>query len=113
MSYKLDTEFIGDSGEFGLKISPDSTTLPDKILGSASDLSLIINGVRLGIARGDALLTNADANSIIHLDEEDVIEPLNFAIRAPTDANSVRSWELNIWRDGGDNVKRLTRWRAA
>ena len=108
VNYTLETEVIGDSGEYGLKISNDSTTVPDKILGSASDLSLIINGVKMGIANGDAELTNVDANSIIHLDDKEAIEPLKFAIRAPTPANSVLSWELNIWRDGGDNVKRLT-----
>ena len=104
VSYEFDTESIGANGEYGVKIEKDGATLPDKIFGSADDLSLMINGVVVDIAKANATLRNADANSIIHL-EDDEIEPLQFALDAPGVSSTVKRWSLNIWRDDDENIK--------
>ncbi|MCH8059597.1 MAG: OmpA family protein [Proteobacteria bacterium] len=108
VSYKYESESIGADGAYGLKIEKDVAILPDKVVGSASDLSLIVNGVILSIANGDAKLVNADANSIIHLGEDGEVEPLQFSIRAPANSNTVKRWSLKIWRDDDVVIKHLS-----
>jgi len=105
--YDYDTESIGADGEYGLQINTAAEVLPDRITGSASDLSLVVNGVRLGFADGDVALTNTDANSIVHMGENGEIEPLRFAVDGQIVGQQVDDWTLRIWSDDDDNVKSI------
>jgi uncharacterized repeat protein (TIGR01451 family) len=105
--YDIDTESIGAKVEYGLQISTAAEVLPDRIAGSASDLSLLVNGVRLGFADGDVVLTNTDANSIIHMGENGEIEPLQFTVGGQIVGQDIDDWTLRIWRDDDDNVKSI------
>ncbi|MCP5091085.1 MAG: OmpA family protein, partial [Gammaproteobacteria bacterium] len=103
-----DTAAIGRDGEYGVKIDSSAEQLPDKIVGSASDLSLVINGVRVRFADGDVALTNTDANSIIHMGENGEIEPLRFAIDGQLVGQLLDEWGLRIWHSDDDEIKTLS-----
>ena len=107
VSYAYETESIGADGEYGVKIVKDAAELPDKILGSAADLSLVINGADIGIVDARVTLSNADVNAILHLGEDGGIEPLRFALEAPGAIGAAQRWALNIWQDDNESVKRL------
>jgi uncharacterized repeat protein (TIGR01451 family) len=107
VTYNFDSESIGADGVYGLKIDTDAEVLPDRITGSAGDLSLVVNGVRIGFVDGDVTLTSTDANSILHMGEDGVIEPLQFAVGGQVVGKPVDAWTLRIWRDDDDNVKSI------
>ena len=108
VTYDIDTESIGEPGEYGLRIDTAAEVLPDRITGSAGDLSLVANGVQIDFADGDVTLTNTDANSIIHMGENGEIETLRFAIGGAIVGQAIDSWTLRIWRDDDDNVKSIS-----
>lgn len=107
VSYDFDSESIGSDVVYGLKIDATADVLPDRITGSAGDLSLVVNGVQIGFADADVVLTNVDSNSIIHLGEDGVIEPLRFTVGGSIVGRPVDRWTLRIWDDDDDNVKSL------
>jgi uncharacterized repeat protein (TIGR01451 family) len=107
VSYHFDEESIGSDRVYGLQIDTAAEVLPDRITGSAGDLSLVVNGVQIGFTDGDVLLRNADSNNIIHMGESGEIEPLRFAIGGQVADQTVDSWTLRIWRDDDDNVKSI------
>lgn len=107
VSYEFDTESIGSDAVYGLKIDTEADVLPDRITGSARDLSLVVNGVQVGFADASVRLSNVDSNSIIHMGENGRVEPLRFIIGGTVVDRSVDAWTLRIWRDGDDNVKSL------
>ncbi len=105
--YDVDTEAIGSDAVYGLKIDTQAEMLPDRVMGSAGDLSLVVNGVQIGFADADVQLRNVDANSIIHIGENGEIETLRFAVDGSVVGQSVDGWTLSIWRDDDDNVKSM------
>jgi uncharacterized repeat protein (TIGR01451 family) len=105
--YDLDTEAIGSDAVYGLKIDTAAEVLPDRITGSAGDLSLVVNGVQIGFADAEVELANVDANSIIHMGENGEIEPLLFRVGGTVVDRPVDNWTLRIWRDDDDNVKSM------
>jgi uncharacterized repeat protein (TIGR01451 family) len=105
--YDLDSEAIGSDAVYGLQIDTEAEVLPDKITGSAGDLSLVINGVQMGFADADVALANVDANSIIHMGENGEIEPLQFRVGGTIVGQAVDNWTLRVWRDDDDNVKSM------
>jgi uncharacterized repeat protein (TIGR01451 family) len=105
--YDFDSESIGSDAVYGLKIDTQAEVLPDRITGSAGDLSLVVNGVQIGFADASVELSNVDANSIIHMGENGEIEPLKFRVGGTVVGQSVDNWTLRIWRDGDDNVKSI------
>jgi len=107
VTYDFDSESIGADGVYGLKIDTTAEVLPDRITGSASDLSLVINGVRVRFLDGDVTLTNTDANGILHMGEDGEIEPLRFSLGGQVVGQPVDAWTLRIWRDDDDNVKSI------
>ena len=107
VNYNFDSESIGADGVYGVKIHTVADMLPDRITGSASDLSLVVNGVRLGFVDGDIRLSNTDANGILHIGEDGEIEPLQFAVGGQVVGQPVDAWTLRIWRDDDDNVKSI------
>jgi len=107
VTYDFDSESIGADGVYGLKIDTTAEVLPDRINGSASDLSLAVNGVRVRFLDGDVALTNMDANGILHMGEGGQIEPLRFSLGGQVVGQTVDAWTLRIWRDDDDNVKSI------
>jgi uncharacterized repeat protein (TIGR01451 family) len=107
VTYDFDDETIGADAIYGLQIDTAADVLPDRITGSASDLSLVVNGVQIGFADADVALGSVDANSIIHMGETGEIEPLQFRIGGQIVGQSVDGWTLRIWRDDDDNVKSI------
>lgn len=107
VTYDFDKESIGADVVYGLRIDSVAEVLPDRITGSAGDLSLMVNGVQISFADGDVALTNVDANAVIHMGESGEIEPLRFAIGGQVVGQSVDAWTLHIWRDDDDNVKNI------
>ena len=107
VTYDFDKESIGADGVYGLRIDTAAEVLPDRVTGSAGDLSLVVNGVRVRFTDGDVALTNVDANAVIHIGESGGIEPLRFAIGGQVVGQPVDDWTLHIWRDDDDNVKSI------
>ena len=107
VSYDFDEESIGADGVYGLQIETTAEVLPDRVMGSAGDLSLVVNGVQVGFADGDVVLRNADTNNIIHMGESGEIEPLQFMVGGQVVGQPVDGWTLRIWRDDDDNVKSI------
>ncbi len=107
VTYDFDSESIGADGVYGLKIDTTAEILPDRITGSASDLSLVVNGVQVRFLDGDVTLTNTDANGILHMGEDGEIEPLRFSLGGQVVGQSVDGWTLRIWREDDDNVKSI------
>ena len=105
--YDFDDETIGADPVYGLQIDTAAEVLPDRIIGSAGDLSLVVNGVQLGFADADVTLGNVDGNSIIHMGETGEIEPLQFRFGGQIVGQSIDGWILRIWRDDDDNVKSI------
>ena len=103
--FEQDSESIGRDGEYGLRIDASASALPDRVTGSASDLSLVINGVRVQFANGDVVLRNTDANAIIHMGENGQIAPLQFDIGGRIVGQAIDEWSLRVWRDDNDNIK--------
>ena len=107
VTYDFDSESIGSAGVYGLRVDTAAEVLADRITGSASDLSLVVNGVQVSFVDGDVSLTNTDANAIIHMGEDGEIEPLRFVLGGQIVNQSVDAWTLRIWRDDDDNVKSI------
>lgn len=107
VSYDFDTETIGSDAVYGMKIDTTADVLPDRVTGSAGDLSLVVNGVQIGFPDAAVALSSVDANSIIHMGESGGIEPLHFAIGGEIVGQPVDAWTLNIWDDEDDSVKSL------
>ena len=107
VTYDFDSESIGVDGVYGVRVDTAAEVLPDRISGSASDLSLIVNGVQVRFVDGDVSLTNADANAIIHMGEHGEIEPLRFTLGGQVVGQSVDAWTLRIWHEADDNVKSI------
>ncbi len=105
--YDVDSVSIGSDAVYGLRIDSEVELLPDRITGSAGDLSLVVNGVQVGFANAEVELVNVDANSIIHMGENGEIEPLRFRIGGTIVGQSVDKWTLRIWHDDDDNVKSI------
>jgi len=103
--YEQDTASIGREREYGLRIDTSADTLPDRITGNASELSLVVNGVQVQFADGDVSLRNTDANAIIHMGENGSIEPLRFDIGGEIVGKTLDEWTLRLWREDNDNVK--------
>ena len=107
VTYDFDSESIGADGVYGVRVDTAAEVLPDRISGSASDLSLIVNGVQVRFVDGDVSLTNTDANAIIHMGERGEIEPLRFTVGGQVVGQSVDAWTLRIWHEDDDNVKSI------
>jgi len=81
--------------------------LPDRIDGSASNLSAVVNGVELQFASVDIALVNVDRASIVHLGEIGEVEPFEFALEGSVSDRTVDRWVLNIWQDSAGIVKTI------
>lgn len=108
VNYDFENESIGRDGEFGVSLNSVNDKLPDRIAGSASNLSAVVNGIPMSFPAIDVSLMGADNNSIIHMGERGKIEPLTFVLDGPLRKRSVDRWALNIWRIEDSPVKRIT-----
>ena len=108
VNYTFETSAIGRDGEYGVKIDAQGKSLPDKVVGSVGDLSLVINGAEVAIPGIEVDLSNLDASAILSIGEDGKIEPLNFNIDASEFATNVDRWFLRIWREADDATKVLS-----
>ncbi|MDX1403714.1 MAG: OmpA family protein [Woeseiaceae bacterium] len=107
VEYDVDTEGIGSDAVYGIRIDTDAELLPDRITGSAGDLSLVVNGVQIGFADASVELGNVDANSIVHMGEGGSIEPMRFRVGGTLVGRHTDAWTLRVWHDEDDNVKSI------
>ena len=108
VNYDSETESIGREGEFGISMNAVNDKLPDRIEGSASNLSAVVNGVPLTFAGVNISLLDVDSTSILHMAEIGQVEPFRFALDSTVPGRSVDSWSLNIWNDKLGIVKKIT-----
>ena len=108
VNYDFETESIGRDGEFGVSLNTVNDKLPDRIDGSASNLSAVVNGVPLTFDGVNISLLDVDSTSIIHMAEIGRIEPFRFALDGTAPGRSVDAWTLKIWNDDRGVVKRFT-----
>ena len=107
INYDFESESIGRDGEFGISMNSVNDKLPDRIEGSASTLSAVVNGVPLFFASVDIALLDVDSTSILHMAEIGRIEPFRFALKSTVPNRSVDGWTLKIWNDRLGTVKQI------
>ena len=107
VSYNFESESIGRDGEYGVSLNSVNDKLPDRIEGSASNLSAVVNGVPLTFAGVSVTLLDVDSTSILHLAEIGRIEPFHFALDGTIPGRTVDTWMLKIWSDSHGVVKRI------
>ncbi|MFQ5549066.1 MAG: OmpA family protein [Woeseia sp.] len=107
VTYGFETEEIGRDGEFGAGLESFADKLPDRISGSPSNLSAVVNGIPLAFAGVNVTLLDADANDIIHLAEAGKVEPLRFVLDGTVPDRAVDQWTLRIWREQDTVVKSI------
>jgi len=107
VNYDFEAESIGRDGKFGISMDSVNDKLPDRIDGSASNLSAVVNGVELQFASVDIALVNVDRASIVHLGEIGEVEPFEFALEGSVSDRTVDRWVLNIWQDSAGIVKTI------
>ncbi len=108
VNYDFETRSIGRDGEFGVSLTGVNNVLPDRIEGSASNLSAVVNGVQMTFAGVNISLRDVDSTSILHLAEIGRIEPFRFALDGTIPGRSVDFWVLKIWNDDLGVIKRIT-----
>jgi outer membrane protein OmpA-like peptidoglycan-associated protein len=108
VNYDFESETIGREGEFGISMNSVNDKLPDRIAGSASNLSAVVNGVPLMFAGVNISLLDVDSTSIIHMGEAGHVEPLRFALDSALPDRSVDRWTLRIWRGDDNIIKEIT-----
>ena len=108
VNYDFETESIGRDGEFGISMNSVNDKLPDRVSGSASNLSAVVNGVPLMFAGVNVSLLDVDSTSIIHMGEIGHVEPLRFALEGTVPGRAVDRWTLKIWRGDNNIIKSIT-----
>jgi len=107
VSYNFESESIGRDGEYGVSLNSVNDKLPDRIEGSASNLSAVVNGVPLTFAGVDVTLLDVDSTSILHLAEIGRVEPFRFTLNDSIPGRSFDTWMLKIWNDEDGVVKKI------
>ena len=108
VNYDFESESIGRRRKLGISLNSVNDKLPDRIVGSASNLSAVVNGVQLVFAGVNVSLLDVDSTSIIHMGETGQVEPLRFELDGTVPGRSVDRWTLKIWRGDNDIVKNIT-----
>ncbi len=108
VNYDFETRSIGREGGFGVSLNGMNNVLPDRIEGSASNLSAVVNGVPMTFDGINISLLDVDSTSILHMAQIGRIEPFRFVLEGTSPGRPVDFWVLKIWNDDLGVVKRIT-----
>ena len=108
VNHGFETESIGRDGDNDVSSMRVDVKWPDRIDGSASNLSAVVNDLPLTVAGVNISLQDVDRNAIINLGEAGQIEPLRFALQGTGSGSPVDRWTLNIWWDEDFVLKSFT-----
>jgi uncharacterized repeat protein (TIGR01451 family) len=99
VNYGGEDEAIGSDGIYGAALDTTDDKLPDRVAGSASNLSAVVNGVPVMFSGVNVTLLDVDSNAIINFGDDGDVQPLHFVFDRTVPGRSVDEWTLRIWRD--------------